>query len=83
MKHVIMGIAAAAFIFAASPALAGSCPKHMKEIDTFMETKPDVSMNMLGKAKGLRAKGEAMHKAGKHGESVAALTEAKELLGMK
>ncbi len=83
MKHVFMSIAAAALIVAATPALAGSCPKHMKEIDAFMETKPDVSMDMLGKAKGLRAQGEAMHKAGKHGESVAALTEAKKLLGMK
>ena len=48
-----------------------------------METKPDVSMDMLGKAKELRAEGEAMHKAGKHAESVAALAEAKKLLGMK
>ena len=83
MKHVILGIAAAAFIFAATPAMAGSCPKHMKEIDAFLETKPDVEMKTLAKAKGLRAKGEGMHKAGKHAESVAALEEAKELLGMK
>lgn len=83
MKHAILGLAAAAFLLSASPALAGSCPKHMKEIDAFMETKPDVSKDMLGKAKGLRAKGEAMHKAGKHAESVAALAEAKAALGMK
>jgi hypothetical protein len=83
MRHAIIGIAAAILIVAASPALAGSCPKHMREIDAFMETKPDVSMDMLGKAKELRAEGEAMHKAGKHAESVAALAEAKKLLGMK
>jgi len=83
MKHVIMGIAAAAFILAATPALAGSCPMHMKEIDAFMETNPGISKDMLDKAKDLRNEGEAMHKAGKHGESVAALAEAKKLLGMK
>ncbi len=83
MRRTLIALAAAAAIVAATPALAGSCPKHMKEIDAFMETNPNVSMETLGKAKELRAEGEAMHKAGKHAESVAALSEAKELLGMK
>lgn len=82
MKHTIFAGVAAAFLFAAQPALAGSCPKHINEINAYMATNPDVDKKTMGKAKGLLAKGEAMHKAGKHAESVEALMEAKKLLGM-
>jgi hypothetical protein len=37
----------------------------------------------MAKVKGLRAKGEAMHKAGKHAESVKTLKEAQKILGIE
>ena len=37
--------------------------------------------NMMDKVKALRAEGEALHKAGKHKESVEKLAEALKLIG--
>jgi outer membrane murein-binding lipoprotein Lpp len=67
--------------FAAGSAFAHGCPGEMKAIDTKM---PSVKMDaaQMTKVKDLRAKGEQLHKDGKHTESMAALAEAKKLLGM-
>lgn len=79
MKKLILATAAA-FVLAASPAYAGSCPKIMKQVDAAL-SKSTASAENKAKAMALRAEGEAMHKAGKHGESVKALNEAMKLLG--
>lgn len=83
MKTRILAAAICAAVLAATgPAFASSCPKHMAAIDKALAENPGISPDVLGKVKGLRAKGEAMHKAGKHAESMEALSEAEKLLGI-
>lgn len=83
MKSSIFACFAAALIMIASaPAFAGSCPLQMKKIDAALSS-AKLSQADMGKVTGLRAKGEAMHKAGKHAESVAALKEAQKILGIE
>jgi hypothetical protein len=72
--------AAAVFALMATPAMASQCPKDMKAIDAALEA--GKGKNAMDKVKALRAEGEALHKAGKHKESVEKLAEAKKLLGM-
>lgn len=65
----------------AASAFAHGCPGEMRAIDAKMPSAklPDAQM---AKVKELRAKGEQLHKEGKHTESMAALGEAKKILGM-
>jgi hypothetical protein len=74
-------VAAALAIFAL-PAFANSCPKHMRAIDAAL---PSAKLNasQMAEVKKLRADGEALHKAGKHDESEAALKKAEGILGIK
>lgn len=58
-----------------SAALAGHCPKDVKLIDTALAQQGNAE------AKALRDKGETLHKAGKHKESLAALHQAMKMLG--
>ena len=74
MKRTALFLALA---LSASLAVAGSCPKLMKQID---EALPSAKM---AEVKKLRADGEAAHKAGKHADSEAALNKAKGILGLK
>jgi hypothetical protein len=69
-------------LFAAGSAWAHNCPNEMKAIDAKLDTKPALSKEVSDKVAKLRAEGEAQHKAGKHDESMAALGEAKKLLGI-
>jgi len=71
-----------ALAFTSSVALAGSCPKLMKQIDDALPT-AKVSAAQMTEARKLRAEGEAQHKAGKHAESEASLNKAKGILGIK
>jgi len=64
-----------------SLAFAHGCPGEMKKIDEKLPTAKVSSADMT-KVKELRAKGEQLHKDGKHSESMATLAEAKKLLGM-
>ncbi|MBO6949949.1 MAG: hypothetical protein JJ855_18370 [Rhodospirillales bacterium] len=80
--RLFASIAAAVMLFASSAAFASSCPKHMKAIDEALKT-TELSKADMAKVKGLRAKGEAMHKNGKHDESMKALSEAEKILGIK
>ena len=73
---------AAALLLGASSALAHNCPNDMKAIDAKLSSNPMLSPADADKVKKLRADGEAFHKAGKHGESMQALGEAKKLLGL-
>ena len=66
----------------AGAAWAHNCPNEMKAIDAKLATKPQLSKDNAAKVAKLRADGEAHHKAGKHAESMAALGEAKKLLGL-
>lgn len=63
-------------------ALAFHCPADMKKIDAALEKKPALSAEQLSEVKKLRADGEALHKAGKHQESVDTLAKAMKLLGV-
>lgn len=82
MKKLIAAAFAAVLLMASQPAFAGSCPLKMKEIDAALSSNTSLSAADRGKVAGLRAKGEALHKAGKHGESVDALVEAMKILGI-
>ena len=61
----------------ASPALAGHCPKDVKLIDAAL------AQTGNAEAKSLRDKGDALHKSGSHGDSLAALHEAMKILNIK
>ena len=75
IKHIVA--AAALLALMATPALASQCPKDMKAIDEALAAgKGKAAMD---KIKALRAEGEALHKAGKHKESVEKLAEAMKL----
>ncbi len=79
-------VAATAAVFAVgllvSPAMASQCPKDMKKIDAALK-KAKLSKDDMAKVKDLRKKGEELHKAGKHKESVETLTEAMKILKIK
>ncbi|MEW6688077.1 MAG: hypothetical protein AB1452_03190 [Pseudomonadota bacterium] len=68
--------------FASSLAIASSCPKEMKAIDAALPG-AKLSAEQMTEVKKLRADGEALHKAGKHADSMAALGKAKGMLGIK
>jgi len=76
-----LALLAALAIFAA-PAFASSCPRHMKAIDAALPN-AKLSASQMSEVKKLRADGEALHKAGKHAESEAALKKAEGILGIK
>ncbi|HEX4883646.1 MAG TPA: hypothetical protein VFX05_05870 [Casimicrobiaceae bacterium] len=75
-------LAAAAF-FAAGSALAFHCPADMKKIDEALAKNPKLSAAQLEEVKKQRADGEALHKAGKHQESVDTLAKAMKTLNVK
>lgn len=60
----------------ANPALAGHCPKDVKLIDATLAQQSNAE------AQSLRDQGDALHKAGKHKESLAALHQAMKSLGL-
>ncbi len=78
MKKALVLAALALF---SSVAIAGSCPKLMKEVDAALPS-AKLSAAQMTEVKKLRADGEALHKAGKHGDSEAALNKAKKMLGI-
>ena len=73
--------AAVLLMLGSSVALAHGCPGEMKKIDEKLSS-AKVSASEMTKVKDLRAKGEQLHKEGKHTESMATLAEAKKLLGI-
>ena len=74
---------AVSLLFASASAFAFHCPKDMKEIDAALAKKPKLSEAQMKDVTKLRADGEALHKAGKHQESVDTLAKAKAILGLK
>jgi hypothetical protein len=78
MKKALLLAALALF---SSMAVASTCPKLWKQVDAAL---PSAKLNaaQMAEVKKLRADGEALHKAGKHGDSEAALNKAKQMLGI-
>ena len=74
-------LAAAALAWSAG-ALANHCPMDMKAIDEALAKHPQLSAAQMADVKKYRAEGEALHKAGKHQQSVETLDKAKQILGI-
>lgn len=73
-------VAALLLTITAGAAMAARCPLDMKLIDEALAAGPDLSQAQLAEVKRLRAEGEQLHEQGKHGASVDALDEAKDIL---
>ena len=69
-------------LFAAGTAMAFHCPKDMKAIDDALAKNPKLTEAQMKEVKEQRAKGEELHKAGKHQESVDELAKAQKILGV-
>ena len=81
IKSVLLtAVIAVAF---AAPAFANHCPKDMAAIDAALAKNPNLSAEQLAAVKKDRAEGEALHKAGKHAESLAVLCRAEKALGLE
>ena len=80
MKRIML---AAILAFRASTALAFHCPADMRKIDEAMAKNPKLSAEQTAEVKKLRADGEALHKAGKHQDSVDTLAKAMKILNIK
>jgi hypothetical protein len=80
MKRITLAVA---IMFASATAFAMHCPKDMKEIDDALAKKPKLTEAQMKDVTKQRADGEALHKAGKHQESVDTLAKAKQTLGLK
>lgn len=65
-----------------SVAMANHCPMDMQQIDAALAAQPKLTAEQLADVKKYRAEGEALHKAGKHQESVDTLGKAKAILGI-
>ena len=80
MKRFI--VTTAALLFSAG-ALAFHCPADMAKIDAALAKKPKLTDAQMADVKKARADGEALHKAGKHQESVDTLAKAMKILDIK
>ncbi|MBE2259144.1 MAG: hypothetical protein IAE88_09820 [Rhodobacteraceae bacterium] len=69
-------------LFMSTSALAFHCPADMKKIDDALAKNPPLTAEQMSEVKKLRAEGEALHKAGKHQESVDTLDKAMKILGV-
>ncbi len=69
-------------MLASTAALAFHCPQDMKKIDAALAKGAKLSDAQMAEVKKLRADGEALHKAGKHQESVDTLGKAMKVLGV-
>ena len=82
MKIGIITLAAAA-VFASTSAFAFHCPADMKKIDDAMAKNPQLTAEQAADVKKYRAEGEALHKAGKHQESLDTLAKAEKILNIQ
>jgi hypothetical protein len=71
-----------ALMLASASVFAFHCPADMKKIDDAMAKNPKLSAQQMADVKKFRADGEALHKAGKHQESVDTLGKAMKILGI-
>ena len=70
-------------VFSSSTAFAFHCPADMKKIDEAMAKNPKLTAAQATEVKKYRAEGEALHKAGKHQDSVDTLAKAMKILDIK
>ena len=82
MKLFIVTLAAAALI-ASGSAFAFHCPADMAKIDAALAKNPKLTDAQMAEVKKQRADGEALHKAGKHQESVDTLAKAMKTLNIQ
>ena len=82
MKASAFISALVAVLFSAS-AWAFHCPEDMAKIDAALAQQPSISKAQIAEVNKLRAEGEALHKAGKHQESVDTLAKAMKLLNIE
>ena len=76
-------LVAAAALAASGAALAFHCPADMAKIDAALAKQPRLSDAQMADVKKFRAEGEALHKAGKHQESVDTLARAMKILDIR
>ena len=79
----LQALIAAALLAAAGSAFAFHCPADMKKIDEALAKNPKLTPEQMAEVKKQRADGEALHKAGKHQESVDTLAKAMKTLDIK
>lgn len=80
LRHFII---MACLLMFSSGALAYRCPIDMRKIDEALSKKPAITEAQDAEVRKLRAEGEALHKNGKHKESLEALHKALEILGVQ
>ena len=68
---------------ASSAAFAFHCPADMRKIDEALAKNPKLSDAQMSEVRKARADGEALHKAGKHQESIDTLAKAMKILNIK
>ena len=76
-------IAVAALLAFSTSAFAFHCPMDMKKIDEAMAKNPQLTAQQAADVKKYRAEGEALHKQGKHQESVDTLAKAMKILNIQ
>lgn len=81
MNMIMRSFTAAAVLVAlAGPAYAYGCPGLIAEIDNALPTASTLTAAQIEEVTRLRDEGAALHKAGQHSQSMAALKEARALL---
>lgn len=76
-------IVAISLALASGAAFAFHCPADMKKIDEALAGNPKLTDAQMAEVKKQRAEGEALHKAGKHQESLDTLGKAMKTLNIK
>jgi len=76
-------VVAVSLALASASAFAFHCPADMKKIDEALAKNPSLTPAQLAEVKKQRTEGEALHKAGKHQESVDTLAKAMKTLNIK
>ena len=76
-------LVAVAALAASGSAFAFHCPADMAKIDAALAKHPKLTDAQMAEVKKSRADGEALHKAGKHQESVDTLAKAMKILDVK
>jgi len=80
IRNLVM---AASLALASSTAYAFHCPADMRKIDAALAKSPKLSAAQMADVRKYRAEGEALHKAGKHQDSVDTLAKAMKILDVK
>lgn len=80
IRSIVVAISLA---LASNAAFAFHCPADMKKIDAAMSKNPRLTSAQATEVKKYRAEGEALHKAGKHQNSVDTLAKAMKILNIQ